>query len=216
VNWNKAFLLWDRRIKKENKVNGKPSQSGFQIVKPPPLVASKVTDKPLSAKIVDEELVNIMAERVPRDTFLLPQTSYQDLGWCQKLMTATTPCRPHSTITGLYNWNRDFHQKSKVSHSQDHHLGLVTLTGSNKLPEEIATRGNHHDDDAVSTTSSAVHRQNDRVDEHIERFVRWLPRTGQTRYFHPTSNSEISLYADAYVKSMNYGPFSKTARALNR
>ena len=210
-NWNKAFLLWDRRIRKELKVNARPTGNGFHVNKPPPLVHGKITDIKNSNIDLGPEIINVMAERVPRERFLLPQTSSQNIGWCQSMLSGS---RPRSTITGLHSWNQDFKPRPRSEHHLDHHVGLVTLSGDFGDPEKIASH--HVDDDAVSTASSSVHRQSDRMDEQISRFKQWLPRIGQRKYFHPTSNSEISLYADSYVKSMACGPFSKTARMINR
>lgn len=212
-NWNKAFLLWDRRIRKELKVNAKQTGNGYHVNKPPPLIQGKITETKNSNIALDPDIVRVMSEGVPKERFLLPQTSYQDIGWCQTIMSES---RPRSTITGLYNWSNEFKPRPRSQHPHDHHVGLVTLSGDFGHPEHIAGHHTDNNDDAVSTTSSAVHRQNEVIEERIASFQQWLPRIGQRKYFHPTCNSEISLYADSYVKSMACGPFSKTARMINR
>ena len=199
-NWNKAFLLWDRRIRKEISVNARPTGNGYHVVKPPPLVQGKITEiRDITTKL-DEDILEVMAERVPRERFVLPQTSAQDIGWCQALNSSA---RPRSTLTGLVNWKQSFKHRPRTAHPQDHHVGHVTLVGD-------------FGEEAMSTDNSAAHMQGDRVEEQITNFQQWLPRIGQTRYFHPTSNSDLSLYADAYLKTMTYWPFSKTAKSVNK
>ncbi|KAF4679443.1 hypothetical protein FOZ60_015056 [Perkinsus olseni] len=141
---NKEFQLWAERIEKENKVNAKITDSPFTLARPPEVVANKPNQETFGthrkASVVDtgDLLDNLRkAAAFPRDKFLLPQTTAQDLGWLLgdgKGLLSKGMC-PTTVTTGLGNWRRHFPRPAE--REDTHHRGYVTMLGEFDYPTDM-------------------------------------------------------------------------------
>ncbi|KAF4661456.1 hypothetical protein FOL47_006667 [Perkinsus chesapeaki] len=140
---NKEFLLWAQRIEKENKINAKITGSPFTLARPPELVANKPTQENFSKRRPSLAEPGALLDNLkkaaafPRDKFLLPQTTAQDLGWLlgEGKGLIAKGMHPSSVTTGLGNWRRNFPRPPE--RAETHHKGYVTMLGELEHPADM-------------------------------------------------------------------------------
>ena len=192
-----ANRLWVKRVIAENRVHGVITNDVFPLYQSPALVSRKITEKKSVLRNANDEQTfkEIRAKntfcnvsQLPREKFLLPQTSSQELGWLasQSLLTR----KGSETLTGLSNWEVSYAPKEHKPYLLDHHVGLVTCLGDFSYPEKRV-----EDEEQVvrNLTSKAL---------------TFLPP--QTPYYHPKVNSDVCIYAEGFQKNYGCSRFSKS------
>jgi hypothetical protein len=233
-NWNKVFLVWDHRIRKENKVNAvvpaprtEPPRSPARFLFPQTTSQDIgfLLDPDTQAKhSVLSGLTNFFRYKneIPRNHHLGLVTLTGDFLNDRHLAREATAQRravsevsarsaPSSQSENPEN-SRLFHVPGDW-HLRPHEWAYL-LSRAREIPGDSSGVSPDSISEVQSTTSTAVHRQHRRLQARMREAAKYLP--GKTPYNFPLSNSDVALYADAYVKSFACGPFDKHQLLANR
>ena len=78
-----------------------------------------------------------------------------------------------------------------------------------KVPESsVAT--------AISVPTTIVKEVDKQLRVHLANQREYLNRIGSNKWYHPLSTNDVSAYGNAYIKSMQCGPFEKTQLLVSR
>jgi len=69
---------------------------------------------------------------------------------------------------------------------------------------------------AVSIPTTIVRGVDTSLRSQLQRQREFMNRIGSNKWYHPLSSNDVSAYGNAYVRSMNCGPFSKTQLLVSR
>jgi hypothetical protein len=229
-NWNKVFLVWDHRIRKENKVNAIVSAPRTEPPRTPARFLFPQTTSQDIGFLLDPDtggkhsvitgLMNFCnyKNEIPRNHHLGLVTLTGDFLTAQdarnRRAQSEVSLRSSPVACATSSENSKFCQVPGDWHLRPHEWAYIA---SRNRPDGDAEKSETIPDtisEVKSTTSSAVHRHHERMRAQMKQAAKFLP--GHTPYNFPLSNSDVALYADAYVRSFSCGPFDKHQLLVNR
>lgn len=236
-NWNKVFLVWEHRIRKENKVNAVvPASRTEQPRQPARFLFPQTTSQDIGFLLDPDSgakhsvitgLTNFYKYKnsIPRTHHLGLVTLTGDFLNDRHLgHEATAKRRAQSEVSANRSRLSAISEEEKPEnsrlfqvpgdwHLRPHEWAYILSRSRDELNKESENLSDTISE-VQSTTSTAVHRQYHRTRREMTEAGKFLP--GKTPYNFPLSNSDVAVYADAYVKSFACGPFDKHQLLVNR
>ena len=101
-------------------------------------------------------------------------------------------------------------------HLRPHEWSYLVSKMKIEKPQVAEETQSSHNETAVSVPTTIVRGVDRDLRAQVRRQREFMNRIGSNKWYHPLSSNDVSAYGNAYVRSMNCGPFNKTQLLVSR